>query len=216
MDVEEPVYAVKEWRRLGRGRGLDFYATDDEVQRWLIEGLPAHSAPYTLVTIKTTGYRETYLEQGVEFGIEELKKAMYELDKVRWQYWIRSKMITPELELSPNRRLTWVLSFSGLVELQHGLYNKNRWVEGRDASSIGIVDRVINDATGAMIEHKGYLKIFNALRKRVKKDLCYSSFWKYKDGSELEEFKLRLMTEGAVRAYEEGMKFVNRPGRRLK
>jgi hypothetical protein len=78
------------------------------------------------------------------------------------------------------------------------------------------VDKVINDATGKVVTHKDYLRVFKALRKGIKKHLCYSSFWKYKNGSEREDFKLRLMTEGAVRAYEEGMKFVNRPGRKIR
>lgn len=215
MDVQKLVCSVNKWRRLGRGRVLQFFATDDEVQQWLLEGLSKKWAPYTLVVVDFTGYGESHMEKGVEFGIEELKRAMYELYEVKWQFWIRSMVITPELDLSPHRRLTRMFSCIGLVELQHGSYNKNRWVEGQNASSIGIVDKVINDATDKVIEHKDYLKVFNALKKRIKKDLCYSSFWKYKDGSEYEDFKSRLMTEGAIKAYENGMKFVNRPGRQL-
>jgi hypothetical protein len=182
----------------------------------LLEGLPPNGGPYTLVGADLKGDKKTHVECGFEFGVQELKKAMYELDKVRYKFWIRSKVLTPELDLSPHSQLTWVLSSSGFVHLQHGSYNKNKWVEGQNASSVGTVDKVINDATGKVIEHKDYLKVFKALKKRISEDLCYSSFWKYKDGSEYEDFESRLMTEGAVKAYREGMKFVNRPGRKLK
>lgn len=40
---------VDSWFRLGRGHGFEFYATDHEVQEWLLAILPAECASYRLV-----------------------------------------------------------------------------------------------------------------------------------------------------------------------
>ena len=40
---------VDSWFRLGRGHRFEFYATDYEVQAWLLAILPAEYAPYRLV-----------------------------------------------------------------------------------------------------------------------------------------------------------------------
>jgi hypothetical protein len=216
MEPKIPIYDVDNWHRVGRGRVLQFFATDDEIQEWLLSALPPEYGPYTLVGADLVQIeKKKYIQKGFEFGIDELKRAMYEQDETRWEYWIRSKVITPQLDFSRHKMISWILSYSGLVGLHHGSYNKNKWVDGLDASSIGIVDQVNNDKTGEKIQHKEYLNIFKKLNREIKNHLCYSSFWKYKDGSEREDFESRLMTEKAVRAYEEGMKFVNRPGRRL-
>jgi hypothetical protein len=217
MESRSPIYDVDSWSRVGRGRVLQFFATDDEVQEWLLCALPAEYEPYTLVGADLVQVeKKKFVEKGFEFDIDELKKAMYEGDKIRWQYWIRSKVITPELDFSRHKMISWILSYSGLVGLQHGSYNKNKWVEGQSASSIGIVDQIKNDETGEKVHHKEYVNVFRKLNREIKKHLCYSSFWKYKDGSEREDKKLRLMTQAVVDQYHQGAKFTNRPGNRIK
>jgi hypothetical protein len=214
MNTQQPIYDVDNWYRIGKGRVLQFFATDDEVQEWLLTMLPSEYGPYTLVGADLVRVeKKKYVEKGFEFDITELKQAIYEIEYPRWQYWLRSKVLTPELDFSRQKIITWVLSYTGLVGLHHGGYIKNM---GRDASSIGIVDTVSNKSTGEVIKHSEYLKIFNILARQIKKHLCYSSFWKFKNGTEREDFKLQLMTEKAVQAYEAGFQFKNRPGRRLK
>lgn len=213
MDSQKVIYDVENWYRVGRGQGLEFFATDDEVQEWLLTILPKEYGPYTLVGADIVEVeKKKYIEKGFEFDIGELKKAVYEKEEPRWNYWIRSKVITPELDFSREKRITWVLSYTGLISLHHGLDLKNL---GRDASSIGIVERVRNKNTGEEIIHEEYLKLSKYLSRHIKKLLCYSSFWKFKNGTEREDFKLQLMTEKAVKAYEAGFIFKNRPGRRL-
>jgi hypothetical protein len=52
--------------------------------------------------------------------------------------------------------------------------------------------------------------------REIKKHLSYSSFWKFKDGSEREDTKLQLMTQGIVDQYNQGVRFKNRPGKNIK
>jgi len=213
VNLQDVIYDVDNWFRIGRGRELQFFATDDEVQSWLLNFLPEEYAPYSLVGADLIKKGKIYIEQGFEFDISELEKAMYEKDETRWHYWIRSKVLTPELRLITGERITWTLSYSGLVSLQHGRELQNM---GRDASSIGIVERVKNEKTGEIRHHKDYLRIFNSLKRKVKRTLCYSTIHKFKNGTVAEDTRLQLMTEKAVRAYEDGLLFKNAPGRRLK
>jgi len=196
MINKEPIYDVDNWYRVGRGHVLQFFATDDEVQDWLNTMLPPEYEPYTLVGADLVKIdKKKYIEKGFEFDIQDFKKAIYEKEEPRWQYWIRSKVLTPELDFSRHKMITWILSYTGLVGLDHGGQVKDM---GRDASSIGIVERVRNKNTSEIIKHKEYLKIFSTLSRQIKKHLCYTSFWKFKDGTEREDFKLQLMTEKAV------------------
>jgi hypothetical protein len=213
MDRERTIYDVDNWYRVGRGKVLQFFATDDEVQEWLLTMLPSGYGPYTLVGADLVKVdKKRYVEKGFEFDITGFKKAIYEKECPRWQYWIRSKVLTPELDFSRHKMITWILSYSGLVGLDHGSFVKGM---GRDASSIAIVEKVANKETGEIIKHKEYLKIYKILARQIKNQLCYSSFWKFKNGTEREDFKLQLMTEKAVEAYKSGFVFKNRPGRRI-
>ncbi|MFA7486383.1 MAG: hypothetical protein WCZ89_10185 [Phycisphaerae bacterium] len=212
--MRQVIYDINNWRRLGRGQVLQFFATDDEVQNWLLTLLPPEYGPYTLVGADSIEVEnKMYVEKGFEIDISDFKTAIYEKEYPRWQYWIRSKALTPKLDFLRQKRITWVLSYSGLVGLQHGRYLKDA---GRDFSSIGIVDKVINDETGEEIVNKEYLSIFKKLKKEIKRHLLYSSIWKFDDGSEREDIKLQLMTQGVVDQYNKGILFKNKPGRRVK
>lgn len=220
MDAHEPIYDVNEWRRLGRGRDFQFFATDDEVQDWLLNCLPQEFGPYSLIGADLVKEGKIYVEQAFEFDISELKKAIYEQDEPRWQYWIISKVLTPELNLVKGTNITRILSFNGLILLHHGSNIRHYGLDikklYRAASSIGIVDKVINDATGEVRHHEEYLCIFNSLKRLIKKSLCYSSIHTFKNGSKREDTKLQLMTEKAVEAYKAGLVFTNEPGRKLR
>lgn len=40
---------LNDWQRTGTGRGLQFYANDDEIAEWLLRMLPSAQAPYTIL-----------------------------------------------------------------------------------------------------------------------------------------------------------------------
>ncbi len=210
MDV---IYDVDNWYRVGRGCALQFFATDDEVQEWLAGCLPEQFGPYSLVGADRVKQGRVYVEHPFEFSIHGLSQAMYEKDEIRWQYWIRSKVMTPELDFACERRVTWVFSCNGLVELQHGRTIRGM---GRAASSLCLVDKVRNEDTGETRHYKDSLKVFNSLQRHIKKALCYSSIHSFKNGSEREDTRLQLMTEKAVEAYNNGFLFKNAPGRKLR
>jgi hypothetical protein len=202
---------VERWQRMGRGRTLQFFATDDEVQSWL-SSLPERYEPYLLMGVDKVRAGSNYVDLPFHCRIEEFLECSKAGDGNRWEFWILSEAITPGLVALHQGRLGVLYSYSGLVRLVHGLTLR----DCRDASSIGIVDKVINLDTGEVRQHAEYLEIFNTLRKTIKKDLRYSAIGHFPDGSQHEDTSLRLFTEGAVRAHEAGMLFTRTPGRPLR
>ncbi len=141
---------------------------------------------------------------------------MYEKESIRRQFWIRSESITPTLDVTHFHFITKQLSFMGLIGIHHGSYSNRGFHDGWQESTIGIVTQIENVNNGQQIINDQYLGIYKALVKEVKKHLCYSSFCIFKDGSEVENTKFDLMTQGVVDQYNQGVPFVNRPGRKIK
>ena len=46
MGEQQIIENVNEWDRVGRGHELPFYATDQEIQTWLLDILPLEHRPY--------------------------------------------------------------------------------------------------------------------------------------------------------------------------
>jgi hypothetical protein len=218
--IKEPITEdLDNWNRIGRGRTLQFFATDDEVQHWLKTALPPEYAPYTLVgTDKVRVDRRRYIDQPFRCELVELVQCMHAIQTPRYNFWILSEVLTPGLLLEPRPGVDRILSFNGLILLQHGLmlkdYRDPIQSIKQDASSIGIVDRVVNLKTGEERFYEDYSKIYEQLHKTISKDLIYSSIVSFREGGEKETL-LKRMTEGAVRNYQSGFPLMNRPGRLL-
>ena len=217
-NMRNNIFDTDDWIRSSRGGHLlQFFATDDELQNWFLTALPDTYGPYTLVGADSVRINQNqYIQCFFEFPIHKLKEAMYEKDTIRWQYWIRSKSITPILDITQCHYIRKQLSFLGLIGIQHGSYSNRGFNDGWQESTIGIVTQIENINNSQQILNDKYLGLYQALVKEIKKHLCYSSFYIFKDGSEVENTKFGLMTQGVVDQYTQGTKFVNRPGRRIK
>lgn len=211
-----------EWRRLGRGKTLEFFATDDEVRQWLMH-LPAEFRPYKLIGYDLVEVsKRRFVPQQWEFELSDFPGCMQGPREMRWEFGIWSAKLSPKPATTVDRSAK--SPPHNLVLLQHGGFLKLPWldlklsqkdVRRRVESSIGIVDRIINDKTGEVVVFKEYLEIFNSLRKEIEKKLCFASIQSFRDGTELETTQYRW-TEAAVRLYESGFPFTYRPGRRLR
>lgn len=209
-----------EWVRLGRGKNRQFFATDDEVQTWLLEGLPKQYAPYELIVVDRVKHATSYIDQAFAYQVEALSQCLHDASQPRYEVWIRSKCLTPEIPIWSGVQLDHVLSFNGLVLLQHGLMIRDRRTASaplcRDVSRIAIVDKVQHRVTGEIREYKEYVNIYTSLDKVIRRALVYSSIVWDMQGNESEDTRLQLWTEGAVTSYHAGVRYVHRPGRRLR
>jgi hypothetical protein len=211
MELGSVIKDVDQWQRAGRGRVLQFFATDAEVQEWLIGHLPNQYAPFYLVGSDLVPEGSVYVEQPFQCEVAALLECMSGPVRRRWKFRIWSEVLTPGLELRRGEPIDTICSYNGLVGLQHGLMTRDQ----KNSSSIGITHRVQNMYTGQLVQHDGYLQIFDALRRAIEKKLCYATIYRGLDGSESESRRVERWTEAAVREWESGVHFTAKPGRLL-
>lgn len=170
------------WYRVG-GHRLQFYATDAEIAEWLEEMLPPAFAPYRIV------------------GQERAQPFEYPLDAINECFahhrsanlWIRSDILSPGLTGDDEVRL----SFNGLILVQLGSERHGRVEE----ASIAIVDRIRHEATGRERRRPEYLRIFERLRRSMRKRMVVKTAFTSADGSVGEHWP---MTARAADAHTRG------------
>jgi hypothetical protein len=204
--LEDP----RQWERVG-GRELQFFATDAEVRGWLTQHLLPQYAPYHLVGSDLVEEGGIYVEDPFQCEADELLPCMYAARSKRYNFRCWSEVLTPWLQLRRGQPIGAICSLSGLVLLQHGLANQGR----RDVSRIAIADKARHIPTGEVVQHTGYLEVYQTLRREIKKSLRYACVWLFPNGTEVEDDRLGCWTEGAAREYGVGVPFLARPGRRL-
>lgn len=185
-----------DWARYSRGRGIDFYATDEEVESVLKECLLPRYAPYLLVGSSSVKEGAKYIQKPFSFEVEQFSELRR---RGEWHFFFRSMKITPEMRFSYGEDVSAIMSLSGLVHLQHGSMNGKRW----SASSIGIVDKVENTQTHELMLHKEYLEVFYALKKGIRKLLLYPTVKMYSDGRVFKS-KSVLMSQRMAEKYRKG------------
>jgi hypothetical protein len=206
------IVVQSEWSRLGARGQFQFFATDDEIAELLARSLPDDLGPFSLVGAEEV--RDVFRSKLVSFECpaQDFRNCLTGPSEPRHQFFIRSEVLSPDLQVGPSPLVVNLLALNGLVLLQHGFV-----VHGaRQPSSLAVTDRVRNDLTGEIRDYAGYRRVYQALVRAVKRLTCYSTIKQFPDGSEFEDRKHILMTEAAVRAYEQGHVFTRRPGSRVR
>jgi hypothetical protein len=150
------------WYRVG-GKGLQFYATDEEIEEWLREMLPPDLGPYTfLVQEWKTDAWVTY-----EHPIERIRESFARSRSTN--HWIKSTVLSPGLSPDAIRGYDGLrkLSFSGLIRVLPGGDRDGRLSD----AYIGIVDRIRHEATRKERRQPAYLRIFERLRRSMRRRL---------------------------------------------
>ncbi len=210
LSVRSLVVDTKSWLRRG-GHRFDFFATDEDVQSWLNSGLLEGYEPYSLcgASRRLEGgivEQDTFMIRPGDFWMHRKSNPS------NWEYWIFSEKLTPVGGIRDQlKAIDRVASVNGLVLLQHGSYNRDKL----DCSSLCVVDKLVHSGTLEEMEFEEYLKIFTRLKRVIKKDLKYSTRHVYPNGAVVEDERL-LMTEKAAAAIEDGVRYINDVGRRLR
>lgn len=196
------VYSEQDWFKAG-GRELQFFALDEEVDRWLAEGLPKEYWPYELLTFDLVQVeRRKYRERRMR--CEDLSVSRYRQEG-RDSLWLISRRLSPRLLASVNTSAE--CSLSGLISIQPGVGLRS----GLQSSRISIVSRVWHKTTGEISEHGDYLKIFRTLSRRIKKDLTHATV--LGEGEKAIVLRNPAMTTAAREAALAGrVQFQYRPG----
>jgi len=151
------------WVRHGRGKGVHFRASDDDVTRALKSALPKEYAPYVLIASILRKVGAKYRSNCEVIGFDDIPRLRQE---GVWQYFIGSLRLTRLSDFAQIDFADRWLATNGLIDLQHGRIGK----KGPEPSSFGIVDRVRNTETGEIRTHRDYLKVYEALARLIKSE----------------------------------------------
>ena len=175
------------WYRVG-GHRVQFYATDEEIVEWLVETLTAEFAPYDLVGTDWSDGR------WIPFSLplEELAAAV-KTQRRSTNWWIRSQALSPSVPAGDDERQ----SFSGLILVQFGHERDGRLWD----ASIAVVDRIRHQVTGEERRQPEYMRIFERLRRSMRKRLVVTTLCTFPDGSVSESWR---MTARAADAHARG------------
>jgi hypothetical protein len=194
---------------------FQFFMTATELQECLLDGLPPTYGPYCLLGVDLVknagqGRAEEQVFQGEIAEYERLLGAARNDVPDRSLMWIRSFKLSPA-DASKSFESAAAMSLEGMVLLDPG--QVNRGVRG--VSRIAIVNRVRNAANGRIQEKKDYLAVFNALRRRIREGLCYSSVWRFADGRVDEDARI-MMSAGVVERIQGGAAYRAEPGAKVR
>lgn len=208
------LYQPPEWSRSGRGRELQFFATDAEVEEWLGH-LSDDYAPYSAWVSRLVRRNGTYQRTLSCFPLDEWLRAHkdggQDVPSLADQFFLHAAAVMPALptdEAVARHANEWA-SLNGLVLVQHGATRAGRQL----ASRVAVTDRIKNRSSGKVVSLKDRTVVFDALCKMIETELRFTSIQVFRDGHE-EEDASQLMTAEAADLAAAG-RFVRRPGRRI-
>jgi hypothetical protein len=167
-------HGLDDWYRVGGSR-LQFYATNDEVAELLEEMLLPEFAPYAVIGQE---WRDDQWHP-FEFALEQIREAFR---RRHVNYWIRSDVLSPGLTGTDEKRV----SFSGLILVQPG----RPWHGRIEESSIAVVDRIRHTETGEERRQPEYRRIFDRLRRSMRKRLVVKTLRTFPSGGTQESFPM--------------------------
>jgi hypothetical protein len=176
------------WYRVGGSR-FDFYATDEEIAEWLVETLPPEFAPYAV--IGADWIEEERHWEPFEYALAEISDAF-----ARYRgsnFWIRSDQLSPRRHGDDE-----AVAFGGLILVQLGFEREDGRVED---ASIAVADRLRHEVTGEERRQPQYRRIFDRLRRSLRKRAVVRTIRTFPDGS---KGPSSLMTPRAAEAHARG------------
>ena len=178
------------WYRIGSHR-YEFFATNDEIQQFLLKELPDKFAPYSLVTTSGKVVREVMLDQ-----LQQLIADRH------LNIFLRSHQLTPDLDkaMKQFRRqrpddYQFQLGFAGLILVQPGALAPGSF-------DFSLVDKLCHEPSGKIIKQDAYRPLFNAMKRLIRKKLVVWAVYDY--GSVKQEYKKPMLTEGFAAAIRAG------------
>ena len=178
------------WYRIGSHR-YEFFATNDEIQQFLLKELPDKFAPYSLVTTSGKVVREVMLDQ-----LQQLIADRH------LNIFLRSHQLTPDLDkaMKQFRRqrpddYEFQLGFAGLILIQPGVLAPG----GFDLS---LVDKLRLEPSGQIINQLAYRPLFNQMKRLIRKKLVVWAV--YDSGAAKQEWKKPMLTEGFAASIRAG------------
>ena len=215
-----------DWHRIG-GHRFDFFATDQELQDWLVKTLPPPLGPWQVLGHDPIREASKYVWVPFRFEVTELARSLEPAHgQRRLNLWLWSPVLTPGLNLRAQRASIPVLehlcAVNGLVCLKpvhlvtaRDAPEDDAW----DACSLSVAPRWVFLPTGEEVVHEEYKRVYGRLKRAVSRLFTHGSIYVWSDGTE-RCFSTPGWTSGAVHEHEAGKRFAapgaywTRPGPR--
>jgi len=203
------------WYKTGRGHVFQFLATPDEVVGIINDNLPKEYAPYRIEYLTSVEKDGTYRKEYRSILPDELPAAHADFGDDFADFWLRSLKLTPDLTIDPE---LWTaertLSMNSFIEIRFALPGD----EIRFPASISVIEKWEKPLTDEflVIERPEYYEIFKALKRNLRKRLCYSTLIWHITNRAYVEWDSMLMTEGFKRKIEEEGIIRLKPGKQLR
>ena len=195
-----------QWYRKGGGHSFMFHATRSEISQYILDFFS--ETPEEVYICGTDNVQlensEYYKQVPFYYPVEEILECLVQ-HKKSLNFYIGLERLTPSrpLILAENEAM---MSLSGLIHLQiHDSVNyktKRMW-----PSNIGVVNKIAHNDTGEIIEHVEYYKLFQQLKRRLKKQLPYKTKFHGHQTIDTSCF----MSEGIVERWKAGEIFDHDP-----
>lgn len=188
------------WLRVG-GRRIDFVTTLSELQDLLNGALRADEGPWALTGVDLVRTdvlryrRQLFVCPTIDLATCDKSAAQHRLNVWAW-----SGALTRSLPRSSDRYET-LCSFNGFI----GVQRSGDWSGGGGEAALMVVDRV-RHVSGDERHHAEYRRVFERLRRAVRKRLVAETHRRGKDGNDYVDGTLRW-TAAAVEAHETGADF---------
>lgn len=204
------LYTPDNWHRSGRGAELQFFATDEEVRRWL-ESLPTKFGRCTLLYESQSDRapaKGSYQVCPLDDWLRSLSGSETSRAIPFSQFFLQAEALTPVI---PHIGKTFtdvnaLAVINGLMLVQHGATRSGR----RLASRVAVARSITNNVTGEVRDLSDRTLIFDELRRRIRKALAHTSLQVFRDGHE-EEDRVQMMTDAAADLARTGF-FSRKPG----
>jgi hypothetical protein len=199
--MEITVENVDLFYRSGRGKSVQFYTLDRELNDIFQTTLPAEYNPYSLVCATVTAQNAFLHIEGQMDNFLELRENGFD------RFYLRSKALTPDLKLpddilsgSENGRFEQYYAYKGLIEIMPGWSNQGN-LEG---SSLSFIDKLfLIDEPEVIYENADYLIIYKKLEKSIKTILRYKTKHHWLDGRTVVS-KVNNVSEAFANAVKSG------------
>ena len=197
----------RDWMQIGKGKYFLYFATLEEVYSILRASLPDKYGPYTIIRTTPVKVGERHQFEPCEYELARFPE--FKSEGVHGHgIVLRSAVLSPELKLARGTYVHELLRLSGLIHIWDGSLLANGVLK---ISRIEMTDRTYCPDTKEEVVHREYVRIFNAVKRGLKKILHYPQVYMSADGRVLGISDDLGISEGVYDRYVKGEFVLEQP-----
>jgi len=151
------------WQRSGRGRSVEFFATNEDLL-WLLSTGLGDYGKYRIVGFDLVRNNGKYRKRPFDAPLADLQEVILSSGQ-RCQFWTYSPELCPGFDPHTVQDVVRVCSLSGFLLVEHGSRDEQRRLR---PSAVGLVNEIRRVSDGKKIRQDDYEAEFRELQKVVR------------------------------------------------